>query len=164
MGRLRESTTGPPPLSLGRYARPRILDSLLDGSLAFRQTCKENDAVAAVSNPAETCPIAHPDRLYIGGAWIEPSSDSRIEVIAPATEERFVSVAEAQEADIHRAVQAAREAFDRGPWPRLSPRERARCLRAMGKKLAERAGDVSLIWPQEMGIGLTCYFAQKVTF
>jgi aldehyde dehydrogenase (NAD+) len=108
--------------------------------------------VAAASNLAHTTPIAHPDRFYIGGAWIEPSSDSRIEVIAPATEEPFVSVAEAQETDIHRAVQAAREAFDHGPWPRLSPRERAGYLRAMGKKLAERAADVSLIWPQEMGI------------
>jgi betaine-aldehyde dehydrogenase len=126
--------------------------NVVDRSLVSRRTSQENLAVATASNPVETSPIAHPDRLYIGGAWIEPSSDARIDVIAPATEERFVSVVEAQEADIHRAVQAARQAFDHGPWPRLSPRQRAGYLRAMGKKLAERAGDVSLIWPQEMGI------------
>ncbi len=101
--------------------------------------------MAAASNLAETSPIAHPDRFYIGGAWIERSSDSCIEVIALATEEPFESEAEAQETDIHRAVQASREAFDYGPWPRLSPRERAGYLRAMGKKLAERAAGVSLI-------------------
>ena len=56
----------------------------------------------------------YPDlQLYIGGAWIEPSSDSRIEVITPATEEPFVIVAEAQEADIHRAVHAAEQEYRR---------------------------------------------------
>jgi betaine-aldehyde dehydrogenase len=94
----------------------------------------------------------HPDRLYIGGEWVKPATDARIDVIAPATEELFMSVAEAQEADVNRAVAAARDAFDHGPWPRMSPAERAYYLRAMGKKLAERAGDVSRIWPQEMGI------------
>jgi betaine-aldehyde dehydrogenase len=94
----------------------------------------------------------HPDRLYIGGEWVEPATDARIDVIAPATEELFMSVAEAQAADVNRAVAAARDAFDHGPWPRMSPAERAYYLRAMGKKLAQRAGDVSRIWPQEMGI------------
>ena len=62
--------------------------------------------MAAASNLAETSPIAHPDRFYIGGAWIERPSDSCIEVIALATEEPFVS---------------ARAIF--GPWARSSPSE-----------------------------------------
>ena len=108
--------------------------------------------MATASHLAALPPIAHPNAFYIGGAWVNPSSNSRIDVIAPATEELFVSVAEAQESDISSAVAAAREAFDRGPWPRLSHQERAIYLRAMGKKLAERAGDIAMIWPQEMGI------------
>jgi len=97
-------------------------------------------------------PISHPDRLYIGGEWVKPLIESHIDVIAPATEQLFLRVAEAQDADIAKAVAAAREAFDRGPWPRLGHGARAAYLRAMGKKLAERANDVGLIWPQEMGI------------
>jgi betaine-aldehyde dehydrogenase len=97
-------------------------------------------------------PIRSPERLYIGGKWVKPSIEAFIEVRAPATEEIFLRVAEAQEGDINAAVAAAREAFDTGPWPRLSHAERAGYLRAIGRKLAERAADVSLIWPQEMGI------------
>ena len=47
-----------------------------------------------------------------------------------ATEEVFLSVAEAQAEDIAAAVTAAREAFDHGPWPRMSHAERAGYLRA----------------------------------
>jgi acyl-CoA reductase-like NAD-dependent aldehyde dehydrogenase len=53
-------------------------------------------------------PISHPDRFYIGGEWVRPSTESHIDVIAPATEELFLRVAEAQEADIANAVAAAR--------------------------------------------------------
>jgi acyl-CoA reductase-like NAD-dependent aldehyde dehydrogenase len=53
-------------------------------------------------------------------------------VIDSGTEELFFSVAEAQAADIARAVQAARQAFDTGPWPWLTRAERAGYLRAIG--------------------------------
>jgi aldehyde dehydrogenase (NAD+) len=104
------------------------------------------------SHVSRNAPISHPDRFYIGGHWVKPSSECRIDVIDPATGDLFLRVAEAQEADIANSVAAARQAFDRGPWPRLSHQERAGYLRAMGKKLAERAGDIGIIWPQEMGI------------
>ena len=61
-------------------------------------------------------------------------------------------VADAQEADIDRAVSAAREAFDRGPWPRHTHAERAAYLRAMAGKLDERVADIADIWPNEMGM------------
>lgn len=108
--------------------------------------------MASLPHSLARLPIAHPDRLYVGGVWVMPSTDARLDVIAPATEELFVRVAEAREADINKAVAAAREAFDHGPWPRMTHRERAGFLRAMGRKLTERAGDVATIWPQEMGI------------
>ena len=96
--------------------------------------------------------LRHADRFFIGGQWIKPSTPGQIEVIAPATEQVYMRVADAQEADIDRAVSAAREAFDRGPWPRLSHAERAAYLRAMGKKLDERVADIADIWPNEMGV------------
>jgi acyl-CoA reductase-like NAD-dependent aldehyde dehydrogenase len=51
-----------------------------------------------------------------------------------------------------RAVTAAREAFDRGPWPKLSHTERAGYLRAIADKLEERSDDYSDIWPRESGV------------
>src|SRR5580658_8646283 len=84
-------------------------------------------------------PIRHADRFFIGGQWVTPSSQATIKVIDSGTEEVFFTVAEAQAADISRAVAAAREAFDNGPWPRLSHAERAEYLRAIGAGLRKRS-------------------------
>jgi acyl-CoA reductase-like NAD-dependent aldehyde dehydrogenase len=96
--------------------------------------------------------VRRPESLFIGGAWVKPSTGDLLEVIAPATEQIYMRVADAKEADIDRAVLAAREAFDRGPWPRMKHSERAAYLRAMGKLLNERAADVAAVWPNEMGV------------
>jgi acyl-CoA reductase-like NAD-dependent aldehyde dehydrogenase len=97
-------------------------------------------------------PIKHPDRFFIDGRWMQPSSMSRIDVINSATEELYVSVAVAQEADVHRAVAAARHAFDRGPWPRLTHTERAKYIKALGGEL-DKLGDASAeIWTTESGL------------
>ena len=92
-------------------------------------------------------PIRHADRFFIGGQWVQPSSDATIKVIDSGTEELFFSVAEAQAADISRAVEAARQAFDAGPWPRLTHAERAGYLRAIGAELGGRSDDIGQIWP-----------------
>jgi aldehyde dehydrogenase (NAD+) len=97
-------------------------------------------------------PLRHLDRFFIGGEWVKPSTDSTIEVTDSATEEHFFSVAEAQPADMSRAVGAAREAFDAGPWPRMSHAERAEYLRAIAAGLRNRADDVGQIWPRESGV------------
>lgn len=97
-------------------------------------------------------PLRHPDRFYIDGQWVAPSTDARIEVIAPATEETYVRVAAADVADIDRAVAAARAAFDHGPWPRMSHAERAAYLAAIADEVARRASDIARVWPNEMGI------------
>jgi acyl-CoA reductase-like NAD-dependent aldehyde dehydrogenase len=101
---------------------------------------------------ASAAPIAHADRFYIGGEWVAPSSDATIAVVDSHTEEVYFRVAEAQAADVDRAVAAAREAFDHGPWPRLSHGERADVIRALGAALAERADDIAEIWPREAGV------------
>jgi len=96
--------------------------------------------------------LRHLDRFFIGGAWVVPSSDSMITVTDSATEERFFSVAEAQAADVDRAVGSARQAFDAGPWPRMSHGERADYLRAIATALRKRGEEVGDIWPRESGV------------
>jgi len=99
-----------------------------------------------------TVPIGHTDRFFIGGRWVTPSSGSAIRVIDSHTEEVYLTVAEAQAADVDRAVSAARAAFDGGPWPRLTPAERAEYLRALGTEVMRRAGDITQMWPRESGV------------
>ena len=65
------------------------------------------------------------DTLYIDGQWAAPASTDQIEIISPATEDVFARVPAGSNGDIDRAVAAARRGFDRGPWPRMQPSERA---------------------------------------
>ena len=105
-----------------------------------------------MSAHTQTAPFAHPDKFFIGGKWVAPSSSAKIDVIDSGTEERFISVAEAQAEDANAAVAAAREAFDRGPWPQLSHAERAKYLKAIGQGIRERAEDLARTWTMETGI------------
>jgi aldehyde dehydrogenase (NAD+) len=97
-------------------------------------------------------PLRHTDRFFIGGEWVEPSSSAKIDVIDSATEELFFSVAEAGAADMARAVDAARRAFDDGPWPRMTHAERAGWIRALGAGVQARTDDLGQIWPRESGV------------
>ncbi|MEU6134388.1 aldehyde dehydrogenase [Nocardioides sp. NPDC047086] len=97
-------------------------------------------------------PIAHTGKFYIDGDWVEPSTTRTIDVVEAATEELYYSVAEAVETDVSRAIAAARRAFDEGPWPQMSPGERAEYLRAIAQGLADRSSDLVQIWPRETGI------------
>jgi aldehyde dehydrogenase (NAD+) len=101
--------------------------------------------------PEAALPLRNPDRFFIGGRWAAPSSDSTITVIDSTTEQPFLRVAEAQDADVSAAVAAARQAFDEGPWPRMSHAERAGYLRAFAAALRKRADDVGHLWPREAG-------------
>jgi aldehyde dehydrogenase (NAD+) len=109
-------------------------------------------SLTSEATPAGAAPIRHPDRFFIGGQWVTPSSASTITVIDPGTEKAYFSVAEAQAADIDRAVTAARAAFDSGPWPRMTHAERAGYLRALAGELRKRGEDVSQLWPRESGV------------
>ena len=99
-----------------------------------------------------TAPIRHADRFFIGGQWVVPSSGATIDVIDSHTEEVYLTVAEAQAADIGRAVGAAREAFDDGPWPQLTHARRAEYLRALGEQVSKRSADIAQMWPRESGV------------
>ncbi|MFT3804265.1 MAG: aldehyde dehydrogenase [Burkholderiaceae bacterium] len=96
--------------------------------------------------------IERPDRFFIGGDWVAPSSDSVIEVINPTTEEVFLRVGEARAEDIDRAVAAARHAFDKGPWPRMTHAERAGYLRAMAEEIRKREAALGKVWTSEVGV------------
>lgn len=95
--------------------------------------------------------LRHPDRLFIAGRWVEASSGRSIDVISASAEVVVASVAEADEADVDAAVAAAREAFDHGPWPRLTPAERAGYLRAMQAELQRREPDLADAWVEQIG-------------
>ncbi len=75
--------------------------------------------------------------VFIDGAWT-PDDTARVgEVIDPATEVVIGSVPDADPKAAH-AIAAARRAFGDGPWPRMSPRQRAAVLCRVASNLDER--------------------------
>jgi acyl-CoA reductase-like NAD-dependent aldehyde dehydrogenase len=82
-----------------------------------------------------TINIAHPQACFIDGQWVEPAAGEQINVICAHSEEVIATVAEAGEAEVEQAALAARRAFDEGPWPRLSPQERAEYVRRLSAAL-----------------------------
>jgi acyl-CoA reductase-like NAD-dependent aldehyde dehydrogenase len=92
-----------------------------------------------------------PERFYIGGRWLEPIARQTLKVVSPVTEETLITYPEAGPADIDRAVTAAREAFDKGPWPKMPPAERAGFLRRVADLLTERLDEIAHAWTIQVG-------------
>ena len=85
-------------------------------------------SASIATQPAPSAGVAaflrRPARLLIGGEWVQSESSIRIPVIDPATGAEVASIADANRADVDKAVAAAREAFERGAWTRMLPAER----------------------------------------
>jgi aldehyde dehydrogenase (NAD+) len=91
------------------------------------------------SAPADT---PSPDdltyRLYIDGAWVDSDGPGVTEVGNPATGDVIGRVPQATRSDVARAAEAARRAFDDGPWPRTTPAERAAVMIRMADAMKRR--------------------------
>ncbi|WP_426151215.1 aldehyde dehydrogenase family protein [Pseudomonas sp. DC3000-4b1] len=81
--------------------------------------------------------------LYIDGKWIAPAQGGYQVVTNPATEEPIQEIAYATEQDVDVAVKAARRAFDRDGWPRLSGAQRAQYLRAIAQGIRHRQEEIA---------------------
>ncbi|WP_203338730.1 aldehyde dehydrogenase [Nocardioides limicola] len=89
--------------------------------------------------------------LFIGGEWVAPATDETFTVISPHTEEPIATVPAGSTADIDRAVAAAREAFDHGPWPRMTPQERIDVVARFSDLYAAKLGEAADLITAEMG-------------
>jgi acyl-CoA reductase-like NAD-dependent aldehyde dehydrogenase len=103
--------------------------------------------------------VQRQEELFIGGTWSAPSTDAVIEVISPFTEAPVAQVAAAGPADVDAAVEAARTAFDDGPWPRLEPSERIDAVRWLAARYGERRAEMADLITTEIGAPIS--FAQR---
>ncbi len=82
--------------------------------------------------------------LFIDGAFTDPADGRSFKTVNPATEEVLSDVAEAGEADVDRAVAAARAAYD-SVWSRLPGRERGKYLFRLARLLQERSRELAVL-------------------
>lgn len=90
-------------------------------------------------------------KLFIDGEWQDSDGDGVVTVINPATEDVIGQVPEATKSDVVRAITAARRAFDEGPWPRMSPRERSEILVRMADIMDRRFEEIKALNIAEAG-------------
>lgn len=91
------------------------------------------------------------DRFFIGGEWQTPTGTDRLTVENPFDLSTVGEAPIASAADVDRAVQAARAAFDDGPWPRMTGQERGVWLERLADALEERGSDTARLITDEIG-------------
>ena len=87
--------------------------------------------------------------LFIGGKFVEPKSGKYFTTINPATEQGIAQVADANAADVARAVAAARKAFPL--WAKTKPAERAKILFRVARRVQERSRELAVLETMNCG-------------
>ena len=82
---------------------------------------------------------------FIGGKWLPSASGKTFDTIHPATEEVICKVAEGDKADVDAAVDAAREAFDNGPWRKMDARDRGAMIYRLAELIEEEAEELAAL-------------------
>lgn len=83
-----------------------------------------------------------PRGLYIDGQWVSPNEGDSFASINPSNMEKLADVPSANEADVDRAVKAAKKAFSE--WSRVPLKERARCLKLLADRIEQNADELAL--------------------
>jgi aldehyde dehydrogenase (NAD+) len=91
------------------------------------------------------------ERIFIGGRWQQATGGEATEIISPYTEEVIAHVPTGSVDDIDAAVQAARTAFDDGPWPRLSHAERIEAVERLTAVYSQHLDEMADLITAEMG-------------
>ncbi|HJP95044.1 MAG TPA: betaine-aldehyde dehydrogenase [Pyrinomonadaceae bacterium] len=81
-------------------------------------------------------------QLFIDGQWVDSESGKTFKTPNPATGETLAEVAEADKADIDKAVAAARRAFE-GKWSKISARDRGRLLYKLSQLIEQHASELA---------------------
>ncbi|WP_417218508.1 aldehyde dehydrogenase family protein [Arthrobacter sp.] len=96
-------------------------------------------------------PYTHVDDVFSGGRWTPAQGTGRNPVTDPATGEIWGSVPDGNAEDIDAAVGAARQAFESGPWRRMSATDRAGYLLRIAEGIEARAEQIALTNTRENG-------------
>ena len=91
------------------------------------------------------------ESIFIAGAWGPAESGAVSSVVDPYTGHAIATVAKGGRSDARRAIDAAREAFDHGPWPRLPPRARGEVFLKAVRLLEGRSAAIAELESRNQG-------------
>jgi aldehyde dehydrogenase (NAD+) len=84
-----------------------------------------------------------PTKLLINGKWIDSTSGKTFPTINPATGELITQVAESDAPDVDKAVHAARHAFEKSAWSKMSASDRGRLINKLADLIEEHADELA---------------------
>ena len=90
-------------------------------------------------------------KLLVGGRLVDPAEGGTLTITNPATGARVAEVPAAGARDVDLAVKAARRAFEDGPWPKMSARERGKRIRRLAELVWEKREELALVESLENG-------------
>ena len=104
-----------------------------------------------------TPPAGMPEKIrhYINGEFVDSIDGEEFDVLNPVTNEPYIKAASGKKADIEAAVAAAKKAFDKGPWPKMLPRERARILNKIADIVESRKDELAAMESFDSGLPIT---------
>ncbi|KAA9394477.1 5-carboxymethyl-2-hydroxymuconate semialdehyde dehydrogenase [Kocuria coralli] len=102
-------------------------------------------------------PADLPERIqhYIDGEFVDSLDGDTFDVLNPVTNETYLQAAAGKKADVERAVEAAKRAFEEGPWPRMLPRERSRVLHRIADIVESRDQQLAEMESFDSGLPIT---------
>ena len=100
---------------------------------------------SVVSSSPETRVAVSATKLLINNRWIASQSGKTFATINPSTGEEICRVAEADAADVDKAVAAARTAFEHGPWRKMPASERGRLLNRLADLIEKNADELAML-------------------
>lgn len=95
---------------------------------------------------------SRPRELFIAGRWQAAKSGATFDVVDPANAQVFAKAASGDAADIDIAVQAARKAFESGPWASMTPAQRARLLLKLADLIEANGDEIALLESLDNGM------------
>ena len=87
----------------------------------------------------------------IGGKWLDASDGHMLDMVSPSDGRAFAKIARGTEADIHAAVQAARQAFEEGAWGKMTAVERGRLMTKLGEAILAHHEELSQLEGRDCG-------------
>lgn len=100
--------------------------------------------MATVEATVPTPQVRHAE-CFIGGKWLPSASGKTFDTVNPATEETIAQVAEGDKADVDLAADAARKAFESGPWSKMDARDRGRLMYRLADLIEDEIDELAAL-------------------
>ncbi len=107
--------------------------------------------ISTMPAPAEAQVLPASTKLLINNCWVPSESGKTFATVNPSTGEEICQVAEADAADVDKAVLAARAAFEHGPWKKTRASERGRLLHSLADLIEQNADALARLESMDNG-------------